>query len=295
MNSVWRNRIFIGLAVVIAAIIAISFIRPAQAAIEEDEVRTFIQEQFDGRIYSLHENVKDGQDVYEIELLAEAGIYEIIVDQYSGEILSLTHVLKREEVDPSKWEDEEVTSSTTLSHEEIRELVQRSVGEDVTILKMELEEEDGQLIYDVKVRQSQGTGEMEINARTGEVLVYSLTEEEVEPSSVKEVEPPPAQTQPPEQAKEQKKEDKKDKKDKKEEDKSSPKKEQQQYKKPIGEKEAKRIALSKVAGKVEDIELDEDNGRLIYEIEIKAESEDIDAEVLIDAITGEVMTIIWED
>lgn len=292
MNSIWRNRILIGLAVVIAAIVAISFIRPAQAAIEEDEVRTFIQEQYDGRIYSLHENVKDGQDVYEIELLAEAGIYEIIVDQYSGEILSLTHVLKREEVDPSKWEDEEATSSTTLSHEEIRGLVQRSVGEEVTILKMELEEEDGQLIYDVKVRQSQGTGEMEINARTGEVLVYSLTEEEVEPSSVKEVEPPLAQTQPPEQAKEQTKEDKKDKK---EEDKSSPQKEQQQYKKPIGEKEAKRIALSKVAGKVEGIELDEDDGRLIYEIEIEAESEDIDAEVLIDAITGEVMTIIWED
>ena len=133
---------------------------------------------------------------------------------------------------------------------------------------MELEEEDGQLIYDVKVRQSQGTGEMEINARTGEVLVYSLTEDN---------EPPNAKTTEPAEKKENKKASE-----------ANPKE-------TIGEKEAKRIALSHVAGKVEDVELDEEDGRLIYEIEIEVESEDVDAEVLIDAITGEVMTIIWED
>ena len=43
MNSRWRNRILIGLAITIAAIVAISFISPAQAAIEEEEIRSFIR------------------------------------------------------------------------------------------------------------------------------------------------------------------------------------------------------------------------------------------------------------
>ena len=68
--------------------------------------------------------MRDGQDVYEIELLAEAGIYEIIVDQYSGEILSLTHVLSVKKLILVNGKEEESTTNKTLSHEEVRELVQ---------------------------------------------------------------------------------------------------------------------------------------------------------------------------
>ncbi|GAE35637.1 PepSY domain-containing protein [Halalkalibacter akibai] len=61
----------------------------------------------------------------------------------------------------------------------------------------------------------------------------------------------------------------------------------------IGEEEAVRIALTHVAGKVDDVELEEENGRLVYEIEIEVgESE---ANVYIDAFTGELITIKWED
>jgi len=47
------------------------------------------------------------------------------------------------------------------------------------------------------------------------------------------------------------------------------------------------IALSQFSGQVEDVELDADDGRLIYEIEI--ESSRGDAEIEIDAYTGEVI------
>ncbi len=164
--------------------------------------------------------------------------------------------------------EEEAPTNKTLSVEEVRGLVQSEIGEEVTILEIELEEDDGLLFYDVKVRQSNGTSDLELDATTGEVLVYTLKEDN---------ETPNAKTTEPAEKKENKKASE-----------ANPKE-------TIGEKEAKRIALSHVAGKVVDIDLEEEDGRLFYEVEIEIESEDVDAEVLIDAITGEVMTIIWED
>ncbi|OZU89170.1 hypothetical protein CIL03_09185 [Virgibacillus indicus] len=57
----------------------------------------------------------------------------------------------------------------------------------------------------------------------------------------------------------------------------------------IGESKAKRIALSQFSGKVEEIELDKDDGRLIYEVEI--ENGNREAEIDIDAYTGAVLVL----
>lgn len=57
--------------------------------------------------------------------------------------------------------------------------------------------------------------------------------------------------------------------------------------------EASKIALNQFSGKITDLELDEDDGRLIYEIEIEAG--DREAEIEIDAITGEVLVIDIDD
>lgn len=57
----------------------------------------------------------------------------------------------------------------------------------------------------------------------------------------------------------------------------------------INAKEAIDIALNKFSGTIKELELDEDDGRLIYEVEIKSSHEK--AEVEIDAYTGEVLVI----
>lgn len=55
----------------------------------------------------------------------------------------------------------------------------------------------------------------------------------------------------------------------------------------IGEARAKSIALSLANGSITDFELDEDDGRLIYKIEIKAKG--LEHEIEIDAHTGKVL------
>ncbi|WP_158595146.1 PepSY domain-containing protein [Oceanobacillus piezotolerans] len=57
----------------------------------------------------------------------------------------------------------------------------------------------------------------------------------------------------------------------------------------IGESKAKSIALEQYDGTVKEIDLDEDDGRLIYEIEMQGKNGE--AEIEIDAYTGAVIII----
>lgn len=60
----------------------------------------------------------------------------------------------------------------------------------------------------------------------------------------------------------------------------------------ISEEEAITIATEKVAGTVKEIERDEDDGRVEYEIEIR--TDDGDADIEIDAETGEILSVDYD-
>ncbi len=64
----------------------------------------------------------------------------------------------------------------------------------------------------------------------------------------------------------------------------------------ISVEQAKTIALKEVSGFVDDLDLEEENGMLIYEIEIeqKTDRDDDEATVYVNALTGEVLSIEWD-
>lgn len=94
--------------------------------------------------------------------------------------------------------------------------------------------------------------------------------------------------------------DKSDKKDK-QKDKAEKKQEQTNEKEPkseskkavISTKEAGEIALKEFSGEIDEIELEEEDGRLIYEVEIERGEQE--AEIEIDAYTGEIIVIEIEE
>jgi len=65
--------------------------------------------------------------------------------------------------------------------------------------------------------------------------------------------------------------------------------------KQLTEQEAITIAKSKVAGEVEDIDIGQSGGVSYYLIEIENDEADREATVQINAISGEVMSITWDD
>ena len=58
----------------------------------------------------------------------------------------------------------------------------------------------------------------------------------------------------------------------------------------ISKKEAKRIALERVPGRVIESEIDKEKGRLVWEFEIKTRENKV-FEVLVDAKTGEIVEV----
>lgn len=62
----------------------------------------------------------------------------------------------------------------------------------------------------------------------------------------------------------------------------------------ITEQEAIGIALEKMAGTVEEVELEESNGVSYYLVEIEANDQQ-EATIQVHSITGEVISITWDD
>ncbi|MGG4488299.1 PepSY domain-containing protein [Metabacillus idriensis] len=75
------------------------------------------------------------------------------------------------------------------------------------------------------------------------------------------------------------------------EDKSSIEKTKQPVK--LTEEQAEKIALDEVKGKIEDIDLEEEEGSVFYEVEI--ESGQQEATIQIDAFTGEILSVAIEN
>ncbi|MGP4072000.1 PepSY domain-containing protein [Piscibacillus sp. B03] len=67
---------------------------------------------------------------------------------------------------------------------------------------------------------------------------------------------------------------------------------QSDAKEPIGKEKAIILALEAVSGKVSEIELEEDDGYYVYEVEVKGQQE---AGVTIDAYTGAILEVDYED
>ncbi|WP_421385286.1 PepSY domain-containing protein [Bacillus salacetis] len=57
----------------------------------------------------------------------------------------------------------------------------------------------------------------------------------------------------------------------------------------IKEEEAKEIALAEITGEVTETEVEEENGTIVYEFEIKTESGE--SEVSVDGMTGKVIEV----
>ncbi len=68
---------------------------------------------------------------------------------------------------------------------------------------------------------------------------------------------------------------------------------QQLTKGPITEQKAKDIAVSHVKGYATSVETEKENGILVYEVEVIYNGDSVEVEI--DANTGEVLEIEWED
>ncbi|MDY0410441.1 PepSY domain-containing protein [Virgibacillus soli] len=206
-----------------------------------------------------------------------------------------------------------------LSFDDIKELVKQQYPGELT--EIELEKDYNRVVYEVELEGNGKKYSIKLDGNTGEVLkmkekqisqktpVQQVEIEEHEDTQDTQIAQnnDSTNTKSNQSNKEVKKEKSEEnsnhhenKSDDKEKHKSNHKeKHKSKEKKKVDKKavisvaEATEIALKEFPGYVTEVELDEDDGRLIYEIEIK--SGDKEAEFEIDAITGKILVIDIDD
>lgn len=253
------------------------FITPnsKQLAISKVEAQEIAGERYDGEIVRTEEL----SEQFIITIQSDLGEYEIKISRATGEVESVEQIKATEQ--PKQ-----------LSEQEVEEIVLKNApGE---IKKMSKSTEDKVEYYDAVVKDA--------DEKTMIVKVHSETGEVVEKTEQK-----PAQTEKKQQnnssndktvAKQEKKDQKKaenqENKEQKKEKKQDKKEPEKEKVKNISEAEAIQIALNRVAGEVDDVELESSNGQLYYFVEIET-ADDLEAEIQIHAISGKIVSIEWDD
>lgn len=191
----------------------------------------------------------------------------------------------------------------TLTSEEVKSLVSEQYPGEIT--EIELKKDFNNSVYEVEIDGKGKKYELKIDGNSGEVLklnektVMSATgeKEDKEEGNKEELVV--------KEKKETKKNENKSKRDQKQKENKQSKEKQKKNKKEKSNKkdkennaiidvgEASEIALKEFSGRITEVELEEEDGRLIYEVEI--ESGDLEAEIEIDAHTGEVLVIEIDD
>ncbi|HLR52131.1 MAG TPA: PepSY domain-containing protein [Candidatus Avamphibacillus sp.] len=182
----------------------------------------------------------------------------------------------------------------TLTTEDVESLVADQYPG--TITDMELEKDFNKAVYEVEIEGEGKKYKLKLDGSSGEVLelkekTVMNTAEKEKPSKENE-----DQNLTVKEKKDDTKQDKKQEKQDKKEGKESNKKSNQNNndkKALMDTSEASEIALNEFSGTITDLELDEEDGRLIYEIEI--EDGEQEAEMEIDAHTGEILVIEIDD
>jgi uncharacterized membrane protein YkoI len=170
-----------------------------------------------------------------------------------------------------------VNADPNLTHEDVRKQITEQYPGNIT--ELELEKKGKNAIYEVEIELDGKEYDIKIDGNSGDVLKLEETVNSKNNNRNNQTD-------------RQEVEEKDNKDDRENQDDNQQKVEENKDAKQtvISIEEAKKIALNNFSGKITDeIELDEDDGRFIYEIQMEEGNREADIEI--DAYTGEVIML----
>lgn len=237
----------------------------------------------DAKIEDLDFEIDDGVKMYEIEFDANGYEYEYKIHAISGEILK--H--KREQKDDQDKNDEKEESTEYISKNRAKEIALKHAGvnaKDAKFDGIDFDIDDGLASYELEFEVGENEYDYEIDAVTGEILDFEQDIEESTPNKKPETKAEVKPEVKPETKPEVKPEAKPE---------TAPEKPKQLSKNEAIAIALKHAGLNSSEVEMDDVELDDDDGKMIWEIEF--ESADWEFEVEVDAATGKILSFDKED
>lgn len=233
-----------------------------------EEIKSMVENQYPGEITKLELEKDQDQAVYELEINDDGKEYALTLDGNTGKVIHLTEKGSA----PNQMKAQQTNSSETKQQEQKWERKQQmeQVGEFISICKaaeiaqqqnkgvmedIELESDKGEYYYEAKVRNDQEKIKLTIDAKTGKVMDIRTETKDHSSKTMKQVE--------------------------------------KQGKTMISFCQVAEIALKEYPGIVGEIELEEEDGKLVYDVKVYDDSAKVS--VKIDALTGEILVIKMDD
>src|SRR5690625_4773335 len=256
----------------------------SEPSLTENEVKDIVSDQYPGKITDLNLKNINNQSVYEVLVTHENSKYNIKIDRHSGEILDIIRksVAVKEnnnkeapKKDIKKQTDKQTNNTPPKTEENPKQSKKQEKNKQVKNKKeTAIKKKNTPPKKEENPKQSKKKEKNEQVKNEKETAVKEEKREEEHEANVPKEQPKTAEKP-------------------KEENKSTPKESTDTKETVLSISEVSNIALSHFSGSIDDVELEDEDGRLYYEVEIERDEQE--AEMKIDAYTGEVIVIEIEE
>lgn len=143
-------------------------IESSQDLITVEEAQKIALSKADGQIESIEIERENGKKYYDIDIENGQVEYDIHIDALTGKIISTDEDWD----DEDGKDDNQMDGKNIISTKKAIEIAEKEVNG--TVKEIEKDEDDGNVIYDIQLRTSQGKTEVDIDASTGKVLKVEI-------------------------------------------------------------------------------------------------------------------------
>ncbi|MCS0789667.1 PepSY domain-containing protein [Cytobacillus firmus] len=140
-----------------------------QDMITVEEAKKIALSEAEGRVESIELERANGKQYYEIDIENGKEDFDIKVHALDGEVISIN---KRIDDDDDDQSEKEVNRENVISEQKAIEIAEKEVNG--TMKEIEIDEDDGQILYEVELQTNKGEADVDIDAETGKVLKVEL-------------------------------------------------------------------------------------------------------------------------
>ncbi|MBG9589767.1 PepSY domain-containing protein [Cytobacillus firmus] len=142
----------------------------AQDLITVEEAKKIALSEAEGRVESIELERVKGKQYYEIDIDNGEEDFDIKINALDGNVISINK--ERDDDDDNDQSEKEINGEKIISEQNAIEIAEKEVNG--MMKEIEIDEDDGQILYEVELQTNKGEADVDIDAETGKVLKVDL-------------------------------------------------------------------------------------------------------------------------